>query len=87
VAWLVLVMVATLPKGVQRLVFSFRRKEFDIGDIQMKAILQRKHLALHARGDHRKQAGLDGLPSLPARVSILQSQIHWVQSLCLRGAQ
>jgi hypothetical protein len=43
-------MVATLPKGLQRLVFSFRRKEFDIGDIQMRAVMQRKHLALHAKG-------------------------------------
>jgi hypothetical protein len=43
-------MVATLPKGVQQLVFSFRQKEFDIGDIQMEAVMQRKHLALHARG-------------------------------------
>ncbi len=48
-AWLVLVMVATLPKGVQPLVFSFRRKEFDIGDIQMETVMQRKNLALHAR--------------------------------------
>ncbi len=63
-------MVATLPKGVQRLVFSFRRNGFDIGDIQMEAVMQRMHLALHARGYHREQAGLDGLPSLPARVSI-----------------
>ncbi len=63
-------MVATLPKGVQQLVFSFRQKEFDIGDIQMEAVMQRKHLALHARGDNREQAGLDGLPSLLSRVSI-----------------
>jgi len=40
-AWLVLVMVATLPKGVQRLVFSFRRNGFDIGDIRMAANTER----------------------------------------------
>ncbi len=34
-------MVATLPKGVQRLVFSFRRNGFDIGDIRMAANTER----------------------------------------------
>ncbi len=34
-------MVTTLPKGVQRLVFSFRLKEFDIGDIRMAANTER----------------------------------------------
>lgn len=34
-------MVATLPKGVQRLVFSFRRNGFDISDIRMAANTER----------------------------------------------
>ncbi len=36
-----MVMVATLPKGVQRLVFSFRRNGFDISDIRMAANTER----------------------------------------------
>jgi len=29
---------------------GYRRNGFDIGDIQMEAVMQRKHLALHAKG-------------------------------------
>ncbi len=40
----------------------------DIGDIQVEAVMQREHLALHARFDNRRLAfGLDGFiaPNYP----------------------